>query len=147
MSPESVCVCVYMCVCVGLLRLHYAPLQWYMGYLCTTRVQYAPPSRNVHHGAQGRLYFLKNSGFPENTPTISCLVHHFAPWCTRESRCRAPCAPLHRYGGEGGLVRHFVPCAPLHALYTGLPRSMPNADQCQSIPIKIMALIRNAPQC
>ena len=45
-------------------QLHYAPLQWYMGALCTIRPQYAPPSRNVHHGAQGRLYFLKNSGFP-----------------------------------------------------------------------------------
>ena len=32
---------------------HYAPLQWYMGALCTIRPQYAPPSRNVHH-----------SGFP-----------------------------------------------------------------------------------
>ena len=29
----------------------------------------------------------------------------------------------------------------------GLPRSMPNADQCRSVPIKIMALIRNVSQC
>ncbi len=54
------------CVCLGLLRLHYAPLQWYMGYLCTSRGQYAPPRRNMHHGAQGRLCFLKNSGDPDN---------------------------------------------------------------------------------
>ncbi len=44
-------------------HLHYAPLQWYMGALWTIMPQYAPPSRNVHHGAQGRLYFLKNTGF------------------------------------------------------------------------------------
>ncbi len=50
-------VCLSVCLC--LLRLHYAPLQWYMGYLCTIRAQYAPPRRNVHHGAQERLYFLK----------------------------------------------------------------------------------------
>ncbi len=31
-----------------------------MGYLCTRKAQYAPPRRNMHHGAQGRLYFLKN---------------------------------------------------------------------------------------
>ncbi len=57
-------VCV--CVCVGLLRAHYAPLQWYLGYLCTSRAQYAPPRRYMHHGAQGRLYFLKNSGDPDD---------------------------------------------------------------------------------
>ncbi len=28
-------------------------------------------------------------------------------------------------------------------LFPGLPWSLPNADQCQSMPIKIMALIRN----
>ncbi len=54
---SSVCVCV----CVGLLRAHYTPLQRYMGYLCTRKAQYAPPRRKMHHGAQGRLCFLKNS--------------------------------------------------------------------------------------
>ena len=34
-----------------------------------------------------------------------------------------------------------------HAIITGLPRSLPNADQCRSMPIKIMALIRNVSQC
>ncbi len=34
-----------------------------------------------------------------------------------------------------------------HILKAGLPRSMPNADQCRSMPIKIMALIRNVSQC
>ncbi len=29
-------------VCLCLLRLHYAPLQRYMGYLCTRKAQYAP---------------------------------------------------------------------------------------------------------
>ncbi len=33
---------VCLSVCLGLLRLHYAPLQWYMGYMCTIRAQYAP---------------------------------------------------------------------------------------------------------
>ncbi len=35
--------------------------------------------------------------------------------------------------------------SPFKCMYiTGLPRSMPNADQCGLMPIKIMALIRNA---
>ncbi len=52
------------------------------GALCTIRPQYAPPSRNVHHGAQGRLYFLKNSGFPVDRcavtifPVISIAFLH-----------------------------------------------------------------------
>ncbi len=42
-----------VCVWVGLLRAHYTPLQRYMGYLCTRKVQYAPPRRNMHlPGAQ-----------------------------------------------------------------------------------------------
>ncbi len=57
-------LCPFVSLC--LLRLHYAPLQWYMGYLCTIRAQYAPPRRIMHHGAQGRLYFLKNSGDPDD---------------------------------------------------------------------------------
>ncbi len=35
----------------------------------------------------------------------------------------------------------------LRCLKSGLPRSMPNADQCRSIPTKIHALIRNVHQC
>ena len=54
------CLSVCLSVCLSLLRLHYTPLQRYMGYLCTMRAQYAPPRRSMHHGAQGRLYFLKN---------------------------------------------------------------------------------------
>ncbi len=57
---KSVCLSVRL----GLLRAHYTPLQRYMGYLCTSRAQYAPPKRNMHHVAKGRLYFLKNSGDP-----------------------------------------------------------------------------------
>ncbi len=53
-SYASLSVC--LSVCLGLLRLHIAPLQRYMGYLCTRKAQYAPPRRNMHHGAQGRLY-------------------------------------------------------------------------------------------
>ncbi len=53
-------------MCVGLLRAHYTPLQRYMGYLCTRKAQYAPSRRKMHHGAQGRLYFLKNSGDPDD---------------------------------------------------------------------------------
>ena len=49
-----------VCVCVGLLRAHYTPLQRYMGYLCNRKAQYAPSGRNMHHGVQGRLCFLKN---------------------------------------------------------------------------------------
>ncbi len=63
---EEVILSVCLSVCLCLLRLHYAPLQWYMGYLCTIRAQYATPRRNMHHGAQGRLYFLKNSGDPDD---------------------------------------------------------------------------------
>ncbi len=97
-SVVSVC----LCVCVCLLRLHYVPLQWYMGYLCTIRALYAPPRRNMQHGAQGRPYFLKNSLvsiFPVTLCTTTMvyggLVHHHAaicttkpqcaPWCTRET--------------------------------------------------------------
>ena len=43
---------------LGLLRAHYTPLQRYMGYLCTRKAQYAPPRRNMHYGAQGRLCFF-----------------------------------------------------------------------------------------
>ncbi len=57
-------VCV--CVCLGVLRAHYTPLQRYMGYLFTRKAQYAPPRRKMHHGAQGRLCFLKNSGDPDD---------------------------------------------------------------------------------
>ncbi len=64
-------------------KIHYAPLQWYMGALFTIRPQYAPPSRNVHHGAQGRLYFLKNSGFPVDRCLSVCLsVFTQATLCT-----------------------------------------------------------------
>ncbi len=66
-SDVMVVIVLTLCVCLCLLRLHYAPLQWYMGYLCTIRAQYAPPRRNMHHGAQGRLYFLKNSGDPDGS--------------------------------------------------------------------------------
>ncbi len=69
--------CVSLCVCVGLLRAHYTPLQQYMGYLCTRKAQYAPPRCNMHHGAQGRLCFLKNSGDPDN----------FLFWWFTEKRC------------------------------------------------------------
>ncbi len=37
-----------------------------------------------------------------------------------------------------------------HLQYSGLPRSMPNVDQCRSMPIKILALIPmliNSDQC
>ncbi len=57
-------VCLF--VCLGLLRAHYTPLQRYMGYLCTRKAQYALPRRKMHHGAQGRLCFLKNSGDPDD---------------------------------------------------------------------------------
>ncbi len=55
-----------VCLCVGLLRVHYTPVQRYMGYLCTRKAQYAPSGRNMHHGAQWRLCFLKNSGDPDD---------------------------------------------------------------------------------
>ncbi len=62
-------------VCLGLLRAHYTPLQRYMGYLCTRKAQYAPPRRKMHHGAQGRLYFLKNSGDPDEW--VTWLIYRF----------------------------------------------------------------------
>ena len=71
---EPVSVCLFP---VGLLRVHYTPLQRYMGYLCTRKAQYAPPRRNMHHGAQGRLYFLKNSGDPDDF-----LFWWFTEWVT-----------------------------------------------------------------
>ena len=92
-------------VCLGVLRAHYTPLQRYMGYLCTRKAQYAPPRRNMHHGAQGRLYFLKNSGdpddflfwwFTENIHKIclsgKCLCG--SDWHTRHTR-PSRCCPLH----------------------------------------------------
>ncbi len=60
LTSQDLCPGICLSVCLCLLRLHYAPLQWYMGYLCTRKAQYAIPRRNMHHGAQGRLYFLKN---------------------------------------------------------------------------------------
>ncbi len=63
-SYASLSVC--LSVCLGVPRAHYTPLQRYMGYLCTRKAQYAPLRRNMHHGAQGRLCFLKNSGDPDD---------------------------------------------------------------------------------
>ncbi len=45
---------------------------------------------------------------------------------------------------------HFQGLSKMITLCTGLPRSLPNSDQCQSIPINIQALIPmliNADQC
>ncbi len=78
-------------VCVGLLRAHYTPLQRYMGYLCTRKAQYAPPRRNMHHGAQGRLYFLKNS------VCVSALAMErliLRKWKLQFSLCLLPCTCL-----------------------------------------------------
>ena len=112
------CLSVCLSVCLCLLRLHYAPLQWYMGYLCTSRAQYAPPRRNMHHGAQGRLYFLKNSGdpddflfwwFTENTHKICpsgkcpCGSH----WHTRHTR-PSRCCPLHVFEWVTWLIYRFT---------------------------------------
>ncbi len=63
-----------LCVCVGLLRVHYTPLQWYMGYLCTRKAQYAPSGRNMHHGAQGRLCFLKGSQVFERVTLLQLFL-------------------------------------------------------------------------
>ncbi len=41
-SFDIVCVSVCLCVCLCLRGLRYAPLQWYMGYLCTRKARYAP---------------------------------------------------------------------------------------------------------
>ncbi len=62
-----------------------------MGDLFTIRPQYAPPSRNVHHGAQGRLYFLKNSGDPDV---------HMSP----EYVCLSVCLSI-KFGAKGGHYR------------------------------------------
>ncbi len=43
-SFDIVCVCV----CLGVLRALYTPLQRYMGYLCTRKAQYAPLRRKTH---------------------------------------------------------------------------------------------------
>ncbi len=64
-------------VCLGVPRAHYTPLQRYMGYLCTRKAQYAPSRRNMHHGAQGRLCFLKNSGDADEF-----LYLHVFEWVT-----------------------------------------------------------------
>ncbi len=37
-----ICLFVLLSVWLGLLRVHYTPLQRYMGYLCTRKAQYAP---------------------------------------------------------------------------------------------------------
>ncbi len=55
---------------------------------------------------------------------------------------------IHDRNGNGGrLVKLFEPYE--WNLYDSirLPRSMPNADQCQLMSIKIMALNKNASQC
>ncbi len=71
--------------CLGVPRAHYTPLQRYMGYLCTRKAQYAPSRHNMHHGAQGRLCFLKNSGDPDD----------FLFWWFTEN-IRGTCAPSGR---------------------------------------------------
>ncbi len=89
---------VRLCVCVGLLRVH-TPLQRYMGYLCTRKAQYAPPRRNMHHGAQGRLCFLKKG----------------APWCTIRPQYAPPSRNVH-HGAQG---RHHIQ----HCILAGLVTS------------------------
>ncbi len=42
MHGGLLCIAFCLSICLCLLRLHYAPLQWYMGYLCTRKAQYAP---------------------------------------------------------------------------------------------------------
>ncbi len=49
-------VCVFVCVYSGYIMHHYNGI-W---GTC------APSGRNMHHGAQGRLYFWKNSGDPDD---------------------------------------------------------------------------------
>ncbi len=51
-----------------------------MGYLCTRKAQYAPSGRNMHHGAQGRLYFFKNSGDPDDF-LFWWFTEKIAIWC------------------------------------------------------------------
>ncbi len=71
---------------------------------------------------------------------------------TGEDRCRR--SQQEPYYGYAGAFRwiHFYLARNDTLFYaciqmSGLPRSMPNADRCQSMPIKIMALIRNVSQC
>ncbi len=49
------------------------------GYLCTRKAQYAPLRRNMHHGAQGRLCFLKNSG---DAADYTLRKIHVSKWVT-----------------------------------------------------------------
>ncbi len=59
-----------MYVGVGLLRVHYTPLQRYMGYLCTRKAQYAPPRRNMHHM---KNWWCQRCGFTFCLPPVICM--------------------------------------------------------------------------
>ncbi len=56
----------FFCLCVcGFTQAPLCTTTMVYGAMCTIWLRYAPPRCNVHHGAQGRLYFLENSGCPD----------------------------------------------------------------------------------
>ncbi len=82
-------------VCLGVPR---APLHRYLGYLCTRKAQYAPLRRNMHHGAQGRLCFLKNSGVHKYLNGSHCYnyfwVHKYVSYVWKIGGVKGALIPL-----------------------------------------------------
>ncbi len=72
---SCVCVCVYVC---GFTEATSCTISIVYGDLVHHWAQYAPPKRNVHHGAHGRLYFLENSVCPD-THKWNCSQEKLGP--------------------------------------------------------------------
>ncbi len=78
------------------------------GGLVHHQAQYAPPKRNVHHGAQGRLYFLKNSGFPDN----------FSFWWFTENTHKICVSGKCMCGSDWHIIHTLSSrCCPLHIVH------------------------------
>ncbi len=76
----------FLSVCLGVPRAHYTPLHWYLGYLCTRKAQYAPLRRNMHHGAQGRLCFLRVAHKEHTSVWVICRLSPYVCVCYHSSR-------------------------------------------------------------
>ncbi len=87
----------WLCVCV---------CGFTQATLCTTTMVYGvlgPPSRNVHHGAQGRLYFLKKlsvirGAFTGNSTDAVDRLLSRNPLCLLGSGRPADCKSFHSNG-------------------------------------------------
>ncbi len=70
-------ICLVATVCLGLWNLRCAPLQWYGAMLCTINLHCAPPTCDVHHGAQGDLLFWEVGVTPNIFHFLVVHMEHF----------------------------------------------------------------------